>query len=471
MVLKGFFIKNFFKISFGSFIAQCLQFFVWLIAVKYYTPEDFGVYAVYTTWLGLLSVVSTGKYEMSIMAAKNRIEAKNLYCVAVSCVILVSLMIFIIGVISNWLGLLCAESIIFVIFPFHLLCSGLQTATQYWFNRIVYFNGIAYMRVQQALVTSILMILLGLNGVTLGLIFSAFCGTVVPLLYIGYCYRQRLINIQGVTIKRLFVMLIKYKNFPKRSMVASLCNTFSATMENLYMPFVFPAASVGNYYFSNRLTGAISTYSAGNIWQVFISKVAGQKKNVILKNVKEYQRWLLCLTMLPFFSMIAMAGQLWNVIFDNRWQDAYVFFVIGSVFVFVNIIVTSFSLFVVLNMPAKELEFNIALFVVKLLGILIAKALSFDLIHTILIADCLLMIVYIYMGCWNYWVLGEKRRYLFYLVGTELKHQVGYVAVMCCGMFFVNAWYQGVLLIAIVNLCYMYKVYKTKNEVIDEIGC
>lgn len=40
-----------------------------------YTPEDFGIFALFTTITIIISSISTGRYELAIMLPKKNIDA------------------------------------------------------------------------------------------------------------------------------------------------------------------------------------------------------------------------------------------------------------------------------------------------------------------------------------------------------------------------------------------------------------
>ena len=54
----------------GTTIAQAIPIAISPILTRIYTPEDFGVFALYMAIAAIISVVSTGRYEMAIMLPK-----------------------------------------------------------------------------------------------------------------------------------------------------------------------------------------------------------------------------------------------------------------------------------------------------------------------------------------------------------------------------------------------------------------
>ena len=67
---KSEFSRNVLTLMTGTTIAQAIPIAISPILTRIYTPEDFGVFALYMAIAAIISVVSTGRYEMAIMLPK-----------------------------------------------------------------------------------------------------------------------------------------------------------------------------------------------------------------------------------------------------------------------------------------------------------------------------------------------------------------------------------------------------------------
>ena len=61
----------------GTIIAQSILIFVTPILTRIYSPYEFGLFALYISIYSVIATISTGKYEIAIMAPKSDLGAKN----------------------------------------------------------------------------------------------------------------------------------------------------------------------------------------------------------------------------------------------------------------------------------------------------------------------------------------------------------------------------------------------------------
>ena len=64
---KSEFSKNVLTLMTGTTIAQAIPIAISPILTRIYSPEDFGVFVLYTAIVSLVTAISTGKYELAIM--------------------------------------------------------------------------------------------------------------------------------------------------------------------------------------------------------------------------------------------------------------------------------------------------------------------------------------------------------------------------------------------------------------------
>lgn len=80
-------LKNYFKSEFnknvttlftGTVIAQAIPIAISPILSRLYSPDEFGVWALYVSLVMFFSVFSTGRYQFAIMLPKEKKEAINI---------------------------------------------------------------------------------------------------------------------------------------------------------------------------------------------------------------------------------------------------------------------------------------------------------------------------------------------------------------------------------------------------------
>jgi O-antigen/teichoic acid export membrane protein len=92
---KSEFSRNVLTLMTGMMIAQAIPIAISPILTRIYTPEDFGLLALFLAIFSILSIIATGRYELAIMSPESDDEAKDIVFLS----ILVALFVFLITVI------------------------------------------------------------------------------------------------------------------------------------------------------------------------------------------------------------------------------------------------------------------------------------------------------------------------------------------------------------------------------------
>ena len=77
-ILKTDFVRNALTLISGASFAQGFAIAIYLILTRIYTPDDFGLFALYMSILSITMIFSTAKYELSIMLPDNEEDAIGL---------------------------------------------------------------------------------------------------------------------------------------------------------------------------------------------------------------------------------------------------------------------------------------------------------------------------------------------------------------------------------------------------------
>ena len=76
-------IKNISILVSGTTIAQLIPIILQPLLRRYFSPEEFGAYAVYLSLIGILIVVASMKYELAIILPEKDKAATNILALAV----------------------------------------------------------------------------------------------------------------------------------------------------------------------------------------------------------------------------------------------------------------------------------------------------------------------------------------------------------------------------------------------------
>lgn len=99
--MKSEFSKNIITLMTGTTIAQAIPIAISPILTRIYTPEDFGIFAIYLAITSIIAVIATGRYEMAIMLPKEEKDVKSILKLIIILLSIVTFATFLIVFIFN----------------------------------------------------------------------------------------------------------------------------------------------------------------------------------------------------------------------------------------------------------------------------------------------------------------------------------------------------------------------------------
>lgn len=329
---KNEFTKHVLTLMTGTVLAQAVPIAIIPILTRIFTPEDFGLLALYGAFVSVLGVVATGRYEIAIMLPKEDEEARILLqisaLVALFVALIISIPIFLWDTeIAKFLG---NENILpwLYLVPGSVFFTGVYQSLTYWNNRQKKFKNTAISRINQSLFQGLSQTSLGFLNVSGGLIWGQFIGIASSLTYLirkNKCYKNILEKTDEAEIKK---QLIKYQRFPKYGVVGSLCDAAAQQMPVLMLTKFYSSTVTGMFSLTFRVLNMPTNIISAAIGQVLFQKIveishtAPEKLNsYILKMF-----FLLFLIYLPAVPVLFIWGDdLFGFIFGEEWRQAGIY--------------------------------------------------------------------------------------------------------------------------------------------------
>lgn len=324
------FSQNVLTLITGTTIAQAIPIAISPILTRIYSPEDFGIFALYMSIASIISVVATGRYELAIMLPKNDDDAINIAALSMFISFVVSLLSFIIVFIfntqiTNLLGNSEIASWLYFI-PITVLFTGIYQSLNYWSNRKKEYKRLATSRVVQGGTTGTTNLGMGFSGLgSSGLIGGSVLGQMVSTLLLSKMIWDKDKNRLN-TIKRLKIIAManRYVKFPKFDILASFSNVSSHQITHILFNTMFNSTIAGYYYFTQRILGLPITFIASAIADVFREtatleyQVHGNAKQIYISTFKK----LFILSFFPSLLLYFFAVDLFIFIFGDEWRVA-----------------------------------------------------------------------------------------------------------------------------------------------------
>lgn len=232
----------------GNIIAQAIAMLAYLVLTRLYTPEDFALFNIFYSYIEVLIIVSTCKYELAVVAARDASESAAVARFALrmnTCVSLLLLTLALTLYLADALPGDYAElGAIALLVPPMVWLVGSSRIYAGLYNRVRRYRVMATSEVTNAGIGAGLKILLGVLGMKpAGLPLGTVLGQAAANLV--YRLRMRTLQLPTTTGAERKAAAAKHKNYPLYVAPKELVNSLSAGLPFLWLAFYFDRAEVG----------------------------------------------------------------------------------------------------------------------------------------------------------------------------------------------------------------------------------
>ena len=317
----------------GAFISQLINLLALLVLTRLYTPDDFGIFGIYSAIVSLGAVISGLRYELAVSLPKRDATATNIMALTALSVFTFAITILIIFIVFDLLDFLTNFKLfgyMFVI-PFGIVAAGFYQTIIYWAMRQNEFQSISTSRIGQS--TSIFVIQLafgflgaGMMGLIVGNILSHVAGAMLLILKLG---GVKSISLRQVTWSRMQSLAIHFQRFPKFSVLEGLAAAAATQLPFLVFAANFSPTRTGQFMLTLQIAQAPLRLIGSAMGQVVFSRVAEAKREGHLTELMtSTMRMLARLGVAPLLMTTTIAPELFVLIFGETWRSAgtYVFY-------------------------------------------------------------------------------------------------------------------------------------------------
>jgi len=323
-VLKHF-LKHVTIVAGGTALSQSLLILAAPLLTRLYTPTAFGNFAVFMAILSLLLVVISLRYEMAIPLAKTTEEATHLLNLALTLVILITLLLggifwYINANLSHLINLKDFPNLIWLLLG--LLSAGSYQALKYFGNRHQLFHLVSLTQIGQAFSQVLLQLglgwlSLGSLGLTMGYVIAQFIGL------LGW-FKPVNRLLAPLHWQATWQVAKTYQHFPRYTLWASWLNVLGWQLPALLFATYFPLTVAGWYALTMRVLAMPSALVGQAVAQVFYPQAAQLESNQeAIANLLEKVATSLLLLGLPVFGLLFIQGDfLFKLFFGADWEMA-----------------------------------------------------------------------------------------------------------------------------------------------------
>lgn len=315
----------------GTSVAQAIPIAISPILTRIYTPEEFGVFAIYVALVGFLAIFVTLRYEYAIVLPKEKSEVDSL-CVGIMLIISAISLIFLAVCIcfgkdiANVLGSSgTVEWIYFV--PFSVFFLGIYNALNYRLLWLKNYKSSAAGKVVMSGTNAIGNVSLGALGFTkFGLILGNSASYLISTTYLLKKNKREPLNLGQVNKKTVYAVLRRYRSFPFENLPSAVVNGMYNNGKVILVSLFVSSSFIGYLSLVLRVlqipvtvvSSAISDALYKNAAEEINSGTIVRLRTRILKLLLI----LLAIGSVPFLTIYFYGKEIFGFVFGAEWAIA-----------------------------------------------------------------------------------------------------------------------------------------------------
>lgn len=373
--------KNILLLSGGRIVAQLIPILITPIITRVYSPEEFGLFAVFLTIVSFIAMISNGRYCLAILLPKKKINAQKLVLISMFFTSVISFLFVILVFIfkNQFFSLLNIEKLNqhLLLFLLTILFLGLHEALYYYFLRDKQYKKLAKFAIVQAIVMITIRLLLGFTGNTqTGLMVSYLSGYFINTVLLIFNLDFKLnIKFSFGDFKKVF---IRYISFLKYSLFSDSLSVLASTSPNVFLNNLFGNTSAGYFSLSEKVLGSpiwFITSSVSDVFKQEFSEQNRERKDCKILFFKTFKT-LLFVGLIPFTLIFLFIPYVISPLFGEIWNPVGEYIRIFSIMYYSSFVVSPLkSVAYLINKQQYMIFFEL----LKLIALIIAFSVGFYL--------------------------------------------------------------------------------------------
>jgi len=388
---KSEFSRNVLTLMTGTTIAQAIPIAISPILTRIYTPEDFGVFALFIAIASIFGSIANGRYELAIMLPKKDEDAINIFALGIIITTTLSLFLLLIVVVFHdyFVTILNNEEIgtwLYFI-PITVFFMGLFNLLNYFNNRKKYYKDLASATIIKSIILAVVQLSIGFfKQGAIGLI----SGQILSQMFANMRLLKNIIKdkvlISKISKVKIIALAKKYKKFPIYNTQHALINVFFSQMPIFILAKFFNSSTIGFYALSIRVVQTPITIVGNALANVLYEKIVYKRNNSqkYMSQIFKFLKRQIMLAILLFIGIFLLSNYM-EIIFGKNWSEVGLYIKLLIPWLFMVFIVSPLAFAInMTNNQEKGLYLEWVYGAIKL-GSLLVGALYFNNVEKTLI--------------------------------------------------------------------------------------
>ena len=398
----------------GTGLAQLIPLAVSPLLTRLYTPQDFGVFALYAGLLAVLAVLGSARYELALMLPKDDTDALPLVALAMaivlaaSAVVLAAVLLFQADL-ARWLDSPALGPWLLLV-PVSMLLTGLVNTLTVWANRSSSYRQISISRVLQSASAAAVAVALGWglsrgSQAGVGLVLGAVAGQALAAASLAWPFWRRWgARLQGVGWAPMRAQALRFREFPAINMPHALLDALQGSGVVALIAALFGPTLLGFHALAQRVVRTPMATLGSAVAQVFQKRAAdalhagGDTRRLVDAVLRRLVA--VAVAVLP---LLWFAPELFAFVFGAAWREAGVYAQILTPWLLLNFMLSPLSqLPLLLGRQARALAYGVAYQLAMVGPLAVAWLMALSLRQALLLQSVAASVVLVAYGGWLY---------------------------------------------------------------------
>lgn len=432
--------KNFLTMFTGTVLAQVVTVMMSPVLSRLYSPEDFGLLALYVALCGVCVIFATGNYEMCILLPKYNKAAYHIVIVAVFCSISFCSLLLLGALFYHEEILLFLNndnfSVWLYILPFGVFITSLVNIFTYWSNRNKLYFIMSKVTIIRSIATVTINVICGVLALfSGGLIIGTFVGGFSGFLKLFKTFRS--MTKQFTFSPKISILYAKkYKKFPLFNMWAMQMNNISGILPIFILGWYFSSEIVGLYSMAYRCTslpmGVIGS-SIGSVYLQRCSELRENRKTIAELTYKIFSK-LVIIASVPFSILFAFGDLVFVFVLGDSWKIAGEYASLLSPWLALVFVCSPLSsLMIVLEKQKQNFCFQLCMMIFRGIALICAGLVGYD--------SCMAIALYSIVG-FSMWIclIGYIHHILYISLSRAAWMLFVYLFCPSIFLYYIRIW-------------------------------
>ncbi len=332
-------------------LAQLVSILLQPLIRRLFSAEEFGTFAVYLSMIGIITVVSSLRFDDAIVIPKTDKQSVNLIALSLFFNFIINLLLFLI------VSIFGEEIILFLNLPknfsvpvLYLIPVGAFLFNSYqclnfWLIRKKKYYSVSANKLVRRGSEGVAQVSLALGKVFNGLIYSDLIGQIANLAIVSIQTYKSNLSFKIISLSKIKYVFRKYSEFPKYNLVPALMSSCSYFIPPIFINKFFSSEAAGFFDLSKLLLSIPLALVASSFSSVLLQKVSEkyQKRESFLNEIKPVLTIVIMIAIIEIIVIVLFGEYLFSFIFGDSWETSGK---ISRIMVWsfaMNFIVSSFS--------------------------------------------------------------------------------------------------------------------------------